>query len=293
MRRNPWHDSILDFPDLKFRLSRLKFSARLCNLGLNPDAARPLARFMSRLSRPYVHTFQTQTLAATMQFEFKFGCGATLGMNQIQTFQTLSPDFPDSICRRDYAIWVQFRIRRSPWHDSILDFPDLKFRLSRLKFSARLCNLGLNPDAARPLARFMSRLSRPYVHTFQTQTLAATMQFEFKFGCGATLGMNQIQTFQTLSPDFPDSICRRDYAIWVQFRIRRSPWHDSNPDFPDFKLSISRLKLSARLCNLGLNPDARDPLHESCPEFQDLISILSRLKLSARQCNLNLNSDAA
>ena len=102
-----------------------------CILGPNPDAARPLARLMSRLSRPYVQTFQTEylgtnlqfgckagcgtTLGATlvqifqtlfqtfqteylgaiMQFESKPGCGATLGATRVQTFQTLCPDFPD------------------------------------------------------------------------------------------------------------------------------------------------------------------------------------------------------
>ena len=50
---------------LMSRLSRLKLSARLCNLGLNPDAVRPLARLMSRLPRAYVQTFLTQTLGAT------------------------------------------------------------------------------------------------------------------------------------------------------------------------------------------------------------------------------------
>ena len=106
MRRDPWRDSCPDFPDLMSRLSRLKLSARLGNLSLNPDAARPLARLMSRFSRPYVQTFQTQTLGATMQFESKSRCGATLGATHVQIFQTLCPDFPDSNSRRDYAIWV-------------------------------------------------------------------------------------------------------------------------------------------------------------------------------------------
>ena len=49
-----------------FVMSRIsRPTARLCNLGLNPDAARPLARLISRLSSPYVQTFQTQTLGAT------------------------------------------------------------------------------------------------------------------------------------------------------------------------------------------------------------------------------------
>ena len=34
--------------------------------------------------------------------------------------------------------------------------------------------------------------------------------------------------------------------------MRRDPWRDSCPEFPDL---MSRLKLAARLCNLGLNPD--------------------------------------
>ena len=79
------------------RLSRLKLSARLCNLGLNSDAARSLARLMSRFSKRYVQTFHTQTLGATIQFGSKFGCGAT----HDHTFQNLCPDFLDSNSRRE------------------------------------------------------------------------------------------------------------------------------------------------------------------------------------------------
>ena len=121
--------------------------------------------------------------------------------------ESLCPDFRDQI-----LVCPDFR---DPRHDSCPDFPDLLPRLSRLKPSARLCNLGLNPDAARPLARLMSRLSRPYVQTFQIQTLGATMQFGSDSGCGATLGATHVQTFQTLCPDFPDANTRRDYAVWV------------------------------------------------------------------------------
>ena len=174
------------------RLSRLELSARLCNLGLNPDAARPFARLMSRLSRPHLQTFQTQTRDATMQFGSKSdparplarlmsrfsrpyvqifqalcpdfpGLMSRLSRPYVQTYQALCPDLPDSNSRRDYANWVYIRMRREPWRDSCPNFPDLMSRLSRLKISARLCNLGLNPDAAQRLARLMSILSRPYV----------------------------------------------------------------------------------------------------------------------------------
>ena len=104
---DPWSDSCPDIPDILSRPSRLKFSAQLCNLGLNPDAARPVARFMSRLSRPYDKTFKIQTLGATMPFGSKSRCGATLGATHVQIFQTLCPDFPDSNSWRDSAIWVQ------------------------------------------------------------------------------------------------------------------------------------------------------------------------------------------
>ena len=123
-------------------------------------------------------------------------------------------------------------------------------RLSRLKLSARLCTLGLNPvaarplarlilrfsrpyvqtlqtqtfgatlqfgsktDAARPVARFMSRLSRPYDKTFKIQTLGATMPFGSNSGSGTTLGATHDQTFQTFCPNLPDSNSRRDSAIW-------------------------------------------------------------------------------
>ena len=130
MRRDPWHDSCPDFPDLRSRLSRLELLAQICNLGLNPDAAQPLARFMSRLSRPYdktfqtqalganlhflclnleaarplarlmsrlsrpyVQTFQTRTLGAILQFGSKSGCGAPLGAIFVKTFQTFLQDF--------------------------------------------------------------------------------------------------------------------------------------------------------------------------------------------------------
>ena len=68
MRRDPWRDFCPDFSDFMTRLSRLKLSARLCNLGLNPDAARPLTRFLSRLSRSYDKTFQNQALGANLHF---------------------------------------------------------------------------------------------------------------------------------------------------------------------------------------------------------------------------------
>ena len=61
----------------------------------------------------------------------------------------------------------------------------------------------------------MSRLSGPYVQTFQTQTLGATMQFGSESECGATHGATHVQFFQTVGPDLPDSNSRRDYAIWV------------------------------------------------------------------------------
>ena len=141
MRRDPWRDSCPDFPDLMSRLYRLEVLARICNLSLNPDAARPvglfmprrsrpydktfntqtlganvqfgsksgcsatLARLMSRLSRAYVQTFQTHTVGENLQFGTKSGCGATLGATHVQTFQTLCPDFPDSNSWRESAIW--------------------------------------------------------------------------------------------------------------------------------------------------------------------------------------------
>ena len=89
MRRDPWRDSCPDLTERLSRLSRLKLSERLCNLGLNPDAVRPLTRLMSKLDRWYTQTFQTQTLGATMQFGSKSGCGAT----HVQKLQTICPDF--------------------------------------------------------------------------------------------------------------------------------------------------------------------------------------------------------
>ena len=103
MRRDYWRDPCPDFPDLMSRLSRLKRSARLCNLDLNPDAAQTLARLMSRLPRLYVQTFQNETLGASVQFGSISGCGATLGAIFVQTFQTLCPDFPERNSRRDHA----------------------------------------------------------------------------------------------------------------------------------------------------------------------------------------------
>ena len=68
------------------------------------------------------------------------------------------------------------------------------------------------------LARLMSRLSRPYVQTFQTQTPGATRQFGSKSGCGATLDATHVQTFQF---SCPDSNSRRNYSFWVWIRMRR------------------------------------------------------------------------
>ena len=87
MRRDPWGDSCPDFPDLMTRLSTLKLLARICNLGLNPEAARPLERFLSRLFIPYDKTFKVETLGATLQFGSKSECGATLGTFLVQTVQ--------------------------------------------------------------------------------------------------------------------------------------------------------------------------------------------------------------
>ena len=142
MRRDPWSDSCPDIPDILFRPSRFKFSAQLCyfgsksgcgatlgvihfgifqtlcpdfpdpnsrttmKLGLNQYGERPLTQLMSRHSRSFVPTFQTQTLGATLHFKSKSGCGAARGAIHVQTFETLCSDIPDSISWRGSAIWV-------------------------------------------------------------------------------------------------------------------------------------------------------------------------------------------
>ena len=68
------------------KLSRLKLSARLCNLGLNPDVVRPLARLKSTICRPYVQLFENQTLGATLQFGSESRGGSALGAIHVQTF---------------------------------------------------------------------------------------------------------------------------------------------------------------------------------------------------------------
>ena len=150
------------------RLSRLELLARICNLSVNRDAARPVGRFMSRLSRPYDKNFNTQTLGANGQFGSKSGCTATL----MRLIITLSRSFVQTFPTR---------------------------------------TLG----AARPLARFLSRLFRPYDKTFNVETLGATLQFGSKSECGATLGTILVQTVQNLCADFPDSNCWRKSAFWV------------------------------------------------------------------------------
>ena len=117
--------------------------------------------------------------------------------------------------RQNFAIGTISKISALAVHycKSLSRKSEFMSRLSKLKFSARLFISGLNPDAARPLARLMSRFSRPYVQTFQTQTLGATRQCGSKSRCGATLGANHVQTFQTLCPIFPHSKSRRNYAI--------------------------------------------------------------------------------
>ena len=178
MRRDPWCDSCPEFSDLISRHSRLKLSARLRNLGLNRRRRDPW-----RDSRPDFPDFMSRLSRLKLSARL-----CNLGLN---------PDAARPLVRL------------------MSRFSDLMSRHSRLKLSARLCNLGLNPDAARPLVRLMSRIFRPYVQTFQTQTLGATVQFGSKSGCGATLGATHVQNFQTLCPDIPDSNSRRDYAIWV------------------------------------------------------------------------------
>ena len=71
------------------KLSRLKLSARLCNLGLNPDVVRPLVRLKSTICIPYVQLFQNQTLGATLRFGSESGCCAALGAIHVQTLQTV------------------------------------------------------------------------------------------------------------------------------------------------------------------------------------------------------------
>ena len=87
-------------------------------------------------------------------------------------------------------------------------------RLCRLNFSTRLCNLSLNLDAARPSARLLEPTAQLYVQTLQTQLLDATMQFESKFGCGATIGATFGTHGAILCLNFPDSNSRRDYVVW-------------------------------------------------------------------------------
>ena len=192
----------------------MELLARICNLRLNPDVARPLARFMSRLSRPYDKTFQTQTLGANLQFGSKPGCGATLGTTFVQIFQTLCPDFPDSNSWRETAFLVVIRRRRDPWHYSCPDFPDLMTILFRLKLLSRISIFGSKSGSGASLGAIHSRLYRPYDKTFKVQTLA-TMHFGSKRRCGATPGATHVQNFQTLSQDFPDSNSRRECAFWV------------------------------------------------------------------------------
>ena len=177
MRRDAWHDSCPDCPELMCRLSRLELLAQICILGLNPDAARPLARLMSRLSRPYVQTFQTQTVGENLQFETKSGCGATLGTILVQTVQNLCADFQHSNSWREWAIWVQIRMQRDldathfhTFQIFCLDFPDS------------------NTRCGATLGGFLSRLFRPYDKIFRAETLGATLQFGSKSGSGATLG---------------------------------------------------------------------------------------------------------
>ena len=159
MRRDPCGDSCPVFPDFMTRLSTLKLLAQMCNLGPNPDAARPwrnsFPRFsdlMSRLSR-LEHSAQI--------------CNLGLNLDAARSLADFCPDFSD-----------------------------LMTRLSGLKLSARLCILGLNPEAARPLARFLSRLFRPYDKTVKVEILGATLQFGSKSDSGATLGTILVQTVQ-------------------------------------------------------------------------------------------------
>ena len=214
MRRDPWRDSCPDFPNLMSRLSRLELLARICNLSPNPNAARPVGLFMSRRSRPYDKTFNTQTLGANVQFGSKSGCSATLA----RLISTLSRSYVQTFPTQTLGVILQFASKSgcgATLGGFCPDFSDLMTRLSGLKLSARLCNLGLNPEAARPLARFLSRLLRPFDKTFKVETLGATLQFGSKSECGATLGMILVQTVQNLCADFPDSNCWRKSAFWV------------------------------------------------------------------------------
>ena len=178
MRRDPWRDSCPDFPDLMSRLSRLELLARICNLSVNPDAARPVGRFMSRLSRPYDKTFNTQTLGANVQFGSKSGCSATL----MRLISTLSRSFVQTFPTRKLGAILQF---------------------------------GSKAGSGATLGAIFSRLFRPYDKTLKVETLGATLQFGSKSECGATLGTILVQTVHNLCADFPDLNCWRKSAVWV------------------------------------------------------------------------------
>ena len=144
------------------RLSRFKLSARLSHLDLYPDAVRPLARD----SCPDFPDLMTRLSRFKLSERL---CNLGLNPNAARPLVRLM-----SRLSRPYS------------------------RLSQLKLSARICSLGLNPDATRPLARFLSRLFRLYDKTFKVETLGATLQFGSKSGCGATLDVVFVQTFQIL-----------------------------------------------------------------------------------------------
>ena len=233
----PRRDSCPDFPDLMSRLSRLKLSARLCNLGLNPEAARPLARLMSRLSRLSVQTLQTEILGANMQFGSKSGCGATLGATHVQTFQTLCPD---SNSRRDYPIWISIPRDYPIWISIRRDHGGYgattveTVRPSRPKRGRREF-----PDHGREGATFHTKanaaqLSRPS---------RRQCDFPDRGGDGAT----KLHTARFSRPrwrrhDFPDQgLCLESRAVFVLvLKVAPSP--------PSWSEKSRRLRLGPEFC---------------------------------------------
>ena len=129
----------------------------------------------------------------------------------VQTYDFF-PDFLYSRSPGGYAISVCIRMRRDPLRS-------LVSRISSLKLSVRLCNLGLDSDAAQFIrdffdsrCNFMSRLSR--------LKLSARLR---------SLGLGSAVTRPTCDFCYPRS---------------------------NFMSTFSRLKLSTPLCKLGLNPYA-------------------------------------
>ena len=169
---------------------------------------------------------------------------------------------------------------------------DLISKVSRLKISTRFCDLVWLRMGCNLQRGFMPGHSR--------------LKFLTRI-CHLSLDTDAANTQR----DYMLSISRLNfwYAFWVQIRMRCEPRRNFCDPWRDSLRRLSILKLSLRLYNFGLDPDAVRPTARLCDPWRNSLSRLlrpscsstqyyrntrlSRLKCSEQHCISSLNPNAA